>query len=88
MGDTIVGLAQGGYGLRVVEVDVAVAAGGDWFLGAIARRGGTLDFRPLQLVWQLVDYSWPDEIRLNNRCSVRRGGERAAGIDGHTLVRQ
>jgi hypothetical protein len=60
VGDTIVGLVHGGYGLRVVAVDPGVAAAGDWFLGALARRGTVDDFRPLQLVWQEADYSWPD----------------------------
>ena len=87
VGDTIVGLAQGGYGLRVVEVDVAVAAGGDWFLGALARRGGAAGFRPLHSCGSSPTTRGPTEIRSNNQCSVLRGGERRAGDDGHTLVR-
>lgn len=59
-GDTIVGLVRGGYAMRVVAVDEGVAAAGDWFLGALARRGSDEDFWPLQLVWQEADFSWPD----------------------------
>lgn len=61
VGDTLGGLFRDGYAMRVVAVDPEVAVAGEWFNVALARRGSPDGFRPLQLVWQELDYSWPVE---------------------------